>query len=316
MHLNKGEFDAEEAEDAMSSVVVIGDVIEHYRQRAHEQPAIAFCVSVNHAKKVAEMFREAGYRATSVDGSDTNQHRAWAINALTTGEIHVLTSCAIISEGTDIPRATAAILLRPTMSLSLYLQMIGRVLRPVYAPGMPLDTVDERKAAIVAGDKPHAIILDHVENVFRLGMHIDDRDWSLEEAQPKPKKDGRKSSELIACDDCGVTMKKGLPTCPECGFVFPIKVPVDKKMVNVGGELVEIDAVSRSINPTHQQLQQIGRAKGYKPIWAFMTLKDRNRNGHKQPIDVDYALTLSFRELGIYLTGQAFSFKSPARKAS
>ncbi len=289
----------------MSSVIVIGDVIAQYRERAHEQPAIAFCVSVSHAKKVAQMFRDAGYRAASVDGSDTAQHRAWAIGALATGDLHVLTSCALISEGTDIPRATAAILLRPTMSLSLYLQMVGRVLRPVYAPGMPLETAEDRKAAIAAGDKPFAVILDHVENVFRLGLHIENREWSLEVAQPKAKKDGRKTSELVPCDECGFTVKRGLPSCPECDFIFPVKAPAERRLVNVSGELVEIDTLTLSANPILQKIQLIGMARGYKPGWANLIMRDRHRNYFHEPVDVDRAATLSPRQLNVYLTGQA-----------
>jgi superfamily II DNA or RNA helicase len=93
-----------------------------------------------------------------------------AIQKLGNGELHGVSSCDIISEGFDVPVVTAAILLRPTQSLGLHLQQIGRVLRP--APG-----------------KERAIVIDHVGNVaecladvwsFNHGRAEDDREWSLD----------------------------------------------------------------------------------------------------------------------------------------
>ncbi|MCK7581523.1 MAG: hypothetical protein MZV65_41790 [Chromatiales bacterium] len=84
-----------------------------------------------HAEHVAEAFRAAGFQAASIDGTMDDATRAQRIADLGSGALNVLTSCEIISEGTDIPRVSGAILLRPTQSLALYLQQVGRVLRTI-----------------------------------------------------------------------------------------------------------------------------------------------------------------------------------------
>ena len=123
--------------ELMSDGAIIGDAVEHYRDHADGRPAIAFCVTINHAELVAERFVAAGYRAASVDGTMPNSERDRIIGGLASGELQIVTSCALISEGLDIPDVGAAILLRPTYSLTLYLQQIGRALRPSLTAAQP-----------------------------------------------------------------------------------------------------------------------------------------------------------------------------------
>jgi superfamily II DNA or RNA helicase len=77
----------------------------------------------------------------------------------------VLTSCSLIGEGVDVPSVGGCILLRPTQSVSLHLQMIGRCLRPSHGKT--------------------AVVLDHVGNSLRLGHHLEDRDWTLDGARKR-----------------------------------------------------------------------------------------------------------------------------------
>ncbi len=93
------------------------------------------------------------------------RERDAVIRGLADGSLDVVTSCALISEGLDVPDVGAAILLRPTQSLTLYLQQIGRALRPK-ADGRP------------------AVILDHAGNALRHGDPTAPRRWSLE-GRPK-----------------------------------------------------------------------------------------------------------------------------------
>ena len=133
VHTRMGDFAQGELADAMDKPTITGDAVAHYRAHCPGEPAIAFCASVAHAEHVAETFQAAGYRAASIDGGMDSATRAQHIEDLGSGRLQVLTSCEIVSEGTDIPVVAAAILLRPTQSLGLYLQQVGRVLRP--APG-------------------------------------------------------------------------------------------------------------------------------------------------------------------------------------
>lgn len=136
----------------MSSGRLVGDAVEHYQDHAEGRPAIAFCCSVAHAELVAERFRRAAGMPT--------RERDRIIGGLASGELQVVTSCALISKGLDIPDVGAAILLRPTKSLTLYLQQVGRALRPK-ADGRP------------------ALILDHAGNALRHGHPAELRCWSL-----------------------------------------------------------------------------------------------------------------------------------------
>jgi superfamily II DNA or RNA helicase len=110
---------------------------------------------------VAHLFQSAGIAAASIDGTmDTSTRRQLLQTASGTGRLKVLTSCALIGEGVDVPSVGGCILLRPTASVGLHLQMIGRCLRP--QPGKT------------------AVVLDHVGNTLRLGHHLEERDWTLD----------------------------------------------------------------------------------------------------------------------------------------
>jgi DNA repair protein RadD len=114
-----GDYHAGDLEDALDSGGITGDVVEHYLKHFGTRTAIAFCVTVAHAKHVAERFSDSGIPAASNDGTMSAEQRRDLVNKLRDGVIRVLTSCDIISEGFDAPAVGGAILLRPTQSLAL-----------------------------------------------------------------------------------------------------------------------------------------------------------------------------------------------------
>jgi DNA repair protein RadD len=183
-----GDFAVEDLAKAVDHATITGDAVEHYRETLNGRPAVAFCVTRAHAEHVAQQFRDAGYAAASVDGTMTKDARRGLIAALADGRINVLTSCELISEGVDVPVVAGAILLRPTKSLSMYLQQVGRCLR--------------KKA-----DGSRAVILDHVGNVHIHGLPDEDREWTL---TGKTKKQA-----------------EGISTCKLCFHAFPASVVRD-----------------------------------------------------------------------------------------
>jgi superfamily II DNA or RNA helicase len=150
----------------MSAAGLVGNAVEHYGRICPGVPAVAYCVDIAHSRQVARRFGQAGFRAAHVDGNTPARQRRALIARLGAGGLDVRTNCGLISEGVDVPVLGAAILLRPTHSLALFLQMVGRALRS--APGMA-----------------RAIILDHAGNVFRHGLPDVPRRWSLD---GKPRK--------------------------------------------------------------------------------------------------------------------------------
>ena len=122
----------EDQREAMDGVV-IGAAVTEYQRICPGVPAVVFCVDIDHSQRVAEVFRAAGVRAAHVDGETGASDRRSAIAGLANGTVDVICNCGLITEGVDVPAIGAAILLRPTASLALYLQQVGRALRP--APG-------------------------------------------------------------------------------------------------------------------------------------------------------------------------------------
>jgi superfamily II DNA or RNA helicase len=242
-----GDFDTKEAEHRIGTIM--GDCLSHYRKHLDGQTAIAFCCSVAHAEAVARLFMGAGIPAASIDGSMTSEQRRDLLQALGTGRIRILTSCALIGEGVDVPSVGGCILLRPTASTSLHLQMIGRCLRP--SPG---------KAA--------AVVLDHVGNTLRLGHHLEPRDWTLDGLA---KRDREKAPSVKVCPQCFATSMSAAQVCRECGHVFAPQETRELKQVE--GELVEVVARERKREQgsaqSLQDLIALGQQRGYKNAVAW-----------------------------------------------
>ncbi len=270
LRVTAGDYNNKDLAGEIDKPSITGDAVEHYRKICPGQPAIAFCVSVDHAIHTAQAFIDAGYRWRHIDGTMPPDVRDGLIKALAKGEIHGLSACDIVSEGTDIPVVTAAILLRPTMSEGLYLQQVGRVLRPIYADGMPIDTDEERLLAIAAGNKAHAIILDHVGNVQRHGMPCDKREWVLEAT--KPKKSKKDTLNIKHCRQCFEINRSQSRICTNCNTPFIIQ---SREIEHVEGELQEIKSVQRENYrktvaklDSFEALLEVEQARGYKRGWA------------------------------------------------
>jgi DNA repair protein RadD len=252
-----GDFDPKEAEQRVGTIM--GDCLGHYRKHLPGQTAIAFCCSVAHAEAVADLFQRNGIAAASIDGSMDTAQRRQLLSDLGTGRIKVLTSCALIGEGVDVPSVGGCILLRPTASVALHLQMIGRCLRPM------------------AGKR--AVVLDHVGNTLRLGHHLEPRDWSLDGIR---KRDREAAPSVKVCPQCFATSASAVQVCRECGHVF---APQERRdLQQVDGELQELAVAKRREQggaQTLDQLIRLGKERGYKnPVaWAKHVLAARQTKG-------------------------------------
>lgn len=189
---------------------VVGDAAEHYKKFAFGKRALCFCTTRDHSKLVVERFKEKGIRAAHIDGTFTFDKRLSILNKFADREIQVLCNADLITTGFDLSLYTnrdvtveAVIMLRPTCSLSLYLQMVGRALRPKPEP---------------------AIILDHAGNAMRdqetvkHGLPCEEREWYL---------DDRKSRSYGAptrmCPNC-YNIHAMAMECPECGYQYQQEV--------------------------------------------------------------------------------------------
>jgi superfamily II DNA or RNA helicase/HKD family nuclease len=91
--------------------------------------AIGFCVSVQHAHYMAEVFNRAGIASLAVDGSTDDADRAAALERLRRREINCIFAVDLFNEGLDLPQVDTILLLRPTQSATIFLQQLGRGLR-------------------------------------------------------------------------------------------------------------------------------------------------------------------------------------------
>lgn len=258
-----GDYATDELAAAMDRASITGDAIGHYAKHLAGRPAIAFCASVEHANHVAEQFTAVGWKAASVDGSTDHMVRADRIAAIGDGRLNVLTSCDIISEGTDIPAVAGAILLRPTKSLIIFLQQCGRVLR-------------------AKADGSKAIILDHVGSVLEHGMPDDDREWSLDGRAKR-----RAAVSVAQCPKCYAAHRPA-PRCPACGHVYAAAPTAARRPQEREGVLEQVDGASlphfngeklqaalreARRKPTDAErraaLDEIRIAMGYKRGWTF-----------------------------------------------
>ena len=212
--LRAGDFIASQLADRFDTPELARDAVAHYKRICPNAKAMVFCCTVNHAEHTAESFNAADIKAACLHGKLKTSERESILQDFADGKIRVLTSCDLISEGTDIPSAEAAILLRPTNSLGLYLQQVGRVLR-------------------IATGKRFAVVIDLAGNTWRHGLPDEARDWSLSiGAIAKPE---NKKPKLTKCPSCDVVLPNAWKVCQNCGLenpkpIDPEPIPIEKPL--------------------------------------------------------------------------------------
>lgn len=268
VEVRAGDFAKGQAAGVMDRPTITGDAIKHYLRLARGQSAVAFCVSIEHSQHVAAQFRAAGVMAWHLDGGTPAGERAEAIRAFRAGEITVLCNVDLFGEGFDLPSLCASILLRPTRSLALYLQQVGRALRK--APG-----------------KSSALILDHAGNIARHGLPDEERHWTLE-GRTKRKRDGGTALDVRQCPKC-FFLHRPRPACPECGHVYDAS---PREVEEVEGELREVDVARQREEREAEQraarsaeeLVALGRKRGYRrpEAWAAHVLSARMADNRRR----------------------------------
>lgn len=261
-----GDYVGGELAKRVDKPTVTGDAVSEYRTKAHGKRAVAFCVSVEHAKNVAAQFSAAGYSATAVDGKMERSFRSNIIDRFRRGQIQILTSCDLISEGFDLPAIECGIFLRPTMSLRLWLQQAGRCLRSF--PG-----------------KQYALLLDHANNCRTHGLPDDERTWTLE---GRDKSRRKTAVPVRQCPFCYAVVPAAAQSCRYCQRTFAVS---PREVKQVAGTLSEVDRIrdewaadqsfrtARDNATTTTELIAIGLARGMKNPsgWAWHVMNERAR---------------------------------------
>lgn len=216
-----GDWSPKVLKEASQRSHITGDVVSSYRKFAWGKIGATFATDVETATLMAAAYRAAGVAAEVLTGETDPRLRASILARLERREIWQICVVDIISEGTDLPALEVITMARPTMSLSLYLQIFGRVLRTMYALGFDITTQLGRLAAIAAGSKPRALLIDHVGNFVRhQGGPDAPRVWTLDRRERRSK--GASDAEsLRVCTECFKPFKRVMTACPHCGAEIP-----------------------------------------------------------------------------------------------
>lgn len=187
----------EEANQDRPDVMTAG-ALKFWQEHAQDRQTIVYAVSVNHANNLVKVFRNAGVSAAAILGDTKEKERAALIAGFKRGILKVLVNVAVATEGFDLPDASCIVVTRPTKSLTLYLQMVGRGLRP-------------------KEDNGNCLILDLAANSEIHGLPEDEREWSLE---PREAQEADGGPLVVRCDRCGTVSTAASHTCQSCGAPF------------------------------------------------------------------------------------------------
>lgn len=266
-----GDYVVSDLEKLMNERAIYGNVIDSYQRFASGERSIAYCVSVEHARRTASAFNSAGIRAEHLSAGTPAKQRKQILDDFRAGVITVLCNVGIISEGVSIDEVTCCMLLRPTESVALGVQQMMRCMR--YLPGKT------------------AKIIDFVGNYTRIGLPDDDREWSLgEPLKRKPRTDGNGDFYIRTCSSCYMAFKTA-PVCPFCGAEYPLhpreiqaREEIELKRITAE-EMARIEAEKKRARAeqgraqTFEELVALAKKRGYKnpAYYATQVMRGRRR---------------------------------------
>lgn len=275
---SKGDYDAIQTANLMDRKEITANIVKHWATSAADRKTIVFASSVEHSKNIVAEFAAENISAKHLDANTPADLRDKTLREWRDGQFTVLSNMGLFIEGLDVPAAACCILARPTKSLTIYLQAIGRVMRPHET-------------------KTDCVILDCAGLTYEHGFVDDAREWTLD---GKAKKQRDEVSVVHICDECFAAYSKAQHPheCPECG----VKTPVEHKeieqaeveMVELTPSIVEqlrakrMKFLEKSKCKTLDDFKELGKLRGYKSGWAYLKWNERKAwleaNGYPVPV--------------------------------
>ncbi len=260
-----GDWQAKEL--SKRSMPLIGDVLDNWLRLASDRHTLVFACDIPHAMALTERFQQAGISAAAIHNKMTADKRHAVVEGFRDRRIQVLVNVMIASYGFDVPTIDCIVAARGTKSEVLHLQMLGRGMRT--APG-----------------KEHCLVLDHGDNVRRLGMaedpfrwRLDDKkravgNWARHEANPDRETE---EDKLTECEECHHLFAHSR-ICPKCGWEKPLKV---RDVETIEADLVRIDRKKADIAvkgmppalTVYRMLCGHALARGYSSKWAAVNYR-------------------------------------------
>lgn len=254
-----GDYEKKALDTRMNTPKLVGDIVTHWIKYGENRPTVVFGTSIKHSKYITNIFKQNGIAAGHIDGEMPEIEREKVLQDLQDDKIKVLSNCMVLTEGWDQPKISCVIIARPTKSYSMYLQMVGRALRP-------------------AENKKDTLIIDHSGCVYEHGFPEDVPDWQLTVSKIKERE--KKKIEPIekqpfTCVECDTVYKptKEQPECPNCSFV-PTKK--EQAILIQQGRLIELPKMKVKTDDKQKfyaELLYYAKQKGFKEGWASHTFK-------------------------------------------
>ena len=177
------DYDLKMLKNVMLDNSIMANLVESYKKFANGKKTIIFAVDIEHSESIVERYNKAGIPAVHIDSRTPKKERKEILEKFKKGKIKILSNVDIVSEGFDVPDCEVVQLARPTKSLVLYLQQVGRCMRPTEG-------------------KEFGIVLDNAGLWLEHGLSYIDREWSLEGI--KKEKEGIKVHRTIVRDEEGI----------------------------------------------------------------------------------------------------------------
>jgi superfamily II DNA or RNA helicase len=193
-----GDYVTASIEEAVSHKIY-SHTVDEYLDKAGGKQAVVYTYSVEAAYRLAAEFNARGITAEAIDATTRPQVRDTAVKKFRDQQLKVLVNVNLFTEGIDLPNVDCVIMVRPTMSLALYMQFSMRCLNP--RPGKT------------------AVIIDQVGNWERFGLPNADRDWRALAKSKKAKSLKRGGVQVIQCPDCFGVVEKSEVEDNTCRYV-------------------------------------------------------------------------------------------------
>lgn len=263
VHMRGGEFIASELQAAVDKRPLIQQALdEAVHLAADRQCWLVFCAGVEHSVHVAEELNLRGITCKAVHSKISAGERDAAIADWKAGRLMALTNNNVLTTGIDNPRLDCIVVLRPTGSTTLWVQMLGRGTRPLYAPNYDITTREGRLDAILEAGKQNCLVLDFAGNTPRLGPINDP-------VIPKRKGETKGEAPVKLCPSCSTYNHASAMECIFCGHAFPRHAPIVKAHAGTD-ELMKLDLPQvETFRVTH--VTYAPHAKPGKPLMMRVT---------------------------------------------
>lgn len=265
--VERGDYVERQLAERMDDAQLVGDVVTHWHRLADRRRTVVFATGVAHSLHLRDEFRRGGVMAEHIDGGTPLEERDSILARLAAGKVEVVCNCSVLTEGWDRPEVSCLVLARPTKSLVLFRQMVGRVLRP-------------------SADKTDALILDHAGAIFEHGWIDDPVEWTLSEDQraesrrQRERRTKRRGRALTTCPECSAVRWQGDP-CGSCNW-RPQTKALSVEVLDGDLAPVKRNRTAPTVTPTADDrarffamLLGVAEQRGYQQGWASHKYREK-----------------------------------------